>query len=207
MSSPPDPANKLERARRLLFFPLAMFYIAVLVVAAWPRQLGGGGELQLAANYVLSRLGWPAGMNVFSGQGDKPLATVRDCFQIVALTKNKERRVIHDTMVDCRDETYAVSKPPVDNHYRRRLADSLSHLRTAGAHGNLNENPLNALFSIADYVCHLEDEPFEAVIFTGHYQRLELANGERKDEVIVEGAHHCASGRWQPIGTRLEQLQ
>jgi hypothetical protein len=194
-----------ERLKRLILFPLAALYCALLLVAAWPRQLQigqAGGSLQLAATYVFSRLGWPAGLGVFTGQGEHPEATLRNCFRIAAITKSRERHVLYDTMDRCRSGTREVFKDALVGFQDRRLREAFVHLQTPGAHGDRNGYPLNLLFGIADYYCHRDGVDYDHLIFTGRYQEIVLATGAERDELVVEGAHHCADGRWEMIRAR-----
>jgi hypothetical protein len=194
-----------DRLKRLLLFPLAAFYCALLLVAAWPRQLqlgGGGATLQLAATYVMARLGWPAGLGVFTGQGEHPEATLRTCFRVTGITPARDRHVLYDSMGSCRAHEREVFKDPFVGFQDRRLREAFRHLSTRGAHGDRNAYPLNLLFGVADYYCHRDGASYDHVIFTGRYQELILATGALEDELVVEGAHHCADGRFEPIRAR-----
>jgi hypothetical protein len=199
------------RLERTILFPLAAFYCAVLLVAAWPRQLQPGGvaaTLQLAATYVLARLGWPAGIGVFSGQGERPDATLRNCFRITGFSAPASgaggggRHILYDTMSRCREGRRDVFKDVQVGFQDRRLREAFDHLATPGAHGDRNAYPLNLLFGVADHYCHADGRAYDHLLFTGRYQRVTLASGELHDELVVEGAHHCGDGRWEVVGAR-----
>jgi hypothetical protein len=194
-----------ERIKRLILFPLVVFYAAVLVVAAWPRQLMVGRAMevaQLGANFVLAQFAWPAGLTVFSGQDTRTEATVRVCLRLVGVTPGGEGRVLFDTMAACRDRQRGVLKAPLELYLTDAVARALRHLRTPRAHGDRNSYPLNELYAIADWLCHKDGASVARVLVTARYQSKRLASGEDVDVTIDEGVHHCAEGAWEPIGLK-----
>lgn len=207
-SKPKDPAYK-----RLILFPVALFYIAVLGVSSWPEQLAPGGRVmaatQMAANHLLAQAAILPSVNIFTGdtEGDRT-ATVRTCFRILGYTSarpgggNEARgarpAVLFDSMPRCdRNEREAIKDPYRwfhDQHLRR----GIDHLYTPGAELDRNQPPLNILFSILDYHCH-RTGPLSHLVLISRHERLDLDTGEVIERTTAEGSHRCASGRWDVI--------
>jgi hypothetical protein len=200
-----DPAYK-----RLILFPLALFYMALLVAAGWPPQLSPRtrvvGAIQLAANHTLAQLAIMPGVGVFTGDthGERT-ATVRSCFKIVGYTPDRAPVVLFDTMERCRNETRSVFKPHARWFQEQQLRIAISHLYTPGADLDRNRPPLNVLFSICDYYCHRDGEgKYTRLVVTSRHQRLDLDTGERTDVTTLDGVHQCREGRWDVVRKRIE---
>ena len=196
-----DPAYK-----RLFLFPVTLFYVAVLVAAAWPSQLGLAqsralAAVSLAANGVLAMLAVRPAVNVMTGTtGNDRTATVRTCFKLVGYTHKKEPVLLFDSGAQCRERSRSSVKDPYAFFHDDQLRRSIRHLYTPGADLDRNQPPLSALFSLADYHCnHRGKGVFRYIVITGWYQRLHLDTGEDIERVALEGVHQCASGRWDAV--------
>jgi len=155
--------------------------------------------VQRGANHVLWQLGWPAGMEVFSGRGTPEKMSLGQCFRISGYTPTGSRDVLFDTMDRCGDGARAIFKDPVVRYHRKMLGRSLEHLRHEHTHRDRNAYPLSALFAIADYHCHRSGTSYDRLVFTSERHWVDTATHEVEIERVVEGAHDCASGRWRPI--------
>jgi hypothetical protein len=189
---------------RAVYAALLSLYIGVLVAAAWPQLLlpTALSGVQHSANQLLSQLGWPAGMAVFTGRGERDDATLRQCFRISGYTEEQQRHVLYDTMVACSTHERDVLKDAWTIHHSKTLGPALSHLRAKNTHRDRNAHPLNALFAMADHYCHRDGARYERLIFTSRRQTVQLTTGLIVDDLVVEGAHHCEAGLWETIVSR-----
>jgi hypothetical protein len=209
-----DPAKSKDPAyKRLILFPFAMFYIAVLVVSSWPPQLSPGGRvmdaIEAAANHLLAQAAIMPALNVFTVDtaGDRS-ATVRTCFRLLGYAYDGERtaqnprglkrRVLYDTFPRCANDEREVVKNPYRWFHDKHLRRGIDHLYTPGADLDRNQPPLNVLFSILDYHCH-RTGPLAHVTVISHHERIDLDTGELVQRTTTEGTHQCETGRWDVV--------
>ncbi len=203
MSKPPKLKDSVYK--RLILFPVALFYMAVLVLAAWPRQLSPDGRVmqavQMAADHALARLAVLPAVNIFTGRTDGiRTATVRSCFKIVGYAKSHKPEVLYDSLPRCAERNRARTKDPYGWFHDKLLTTAIELLNTPGAKLDRNAPPLNVLFSIADYHCHHRpDAAFEHLVITSWHERWDLDTAVTSDRMTIEGAHRCRDGRWRPI--------
>ena len=199
-------SDRHSRIRRWVFFPLALLYALTLVTGAWPNELNPAGVFNAMiarANWALSQVAVPAGLAVFTGRGYRSRVTLRRCFRISGY-RGQQRTILFDSMDHCREDKRDIFKDPVEAYHRNMLGRAFEHLQLPGSHRDRNTFPLNVLFSIADYYCHRDGAPYDAVLFAGRHQKIEVAGGSPHDQLVVHGLHHCSEGRWEPLGVTKE---
>jgi hypothetical protein len=196
-----DPAYK-----RLVLFPLSLFFMGLLVLSSWPAMLSPRGlaPLQLAANHALAQLAVLPSVGVFTGRTTDRTALVQTCFRIsgyapAAPGTQPDRVVLFDSFEHCRHPGRDISKPLVEQFHNKSLRAALSHLRQPDALLDRNRPPLDALFSLGDYYCHHSPRELSHVVITSRVIRQNLDTHDRTDVTTVEGAHHCREGAWETI--------
>jgi hypothetical protein len=202
----PEPIKPQDSVyKRLILFPLALFYMGTLVISTWPQQLMPTGRVafavQLAATHALAKLAIRPATNIFTGRtGNDRTATLRTCFKIVGYTRERKARVVFDSMRLCAPGPRKTADDPFERFHNQKLRSALAHFYRRGAPLDRNRPPLNVLFSIGDYYCHHltadDGEPFQKLQIKSHHRRLHLDTLEVTDRVTHEGAHQCKDGRW-----------
>lgn len=186
--------------RRLVLFPLLLFYCLLLVVGAWPRLLrptpGQVTDFEWAAVFLLDALGWQSGFELFTGRGLPPTVDEFVCFRIDG-SRAGETKPLFDDLERCEQGDRTVFKNPKVTYQKRQLRRALQHARWPGAHRDLNLYPLNHLLAITDYYCRTH--AVETITITGVYRTLDVKTGERKRTRVREGQRPCDVGTWRVL--------
>ncbi len=195
------PASRGVRILRLMGLPVLVAYVLALVFGSLPAKLlvGPLAHVQLAASLALAQLGWPAGLSVFTGQGDPELGRVQTCVRLVGLGNDGSEATLFDNFADCRDDRRAFLKDPYATYLVRELDRGLVALASGEVEGDLNRYPLSQLFALLDHYCFDRGAEYGAIGVSIRRQALRFSDGAPAPDTRERGLHLCRERAWRVV--------
>jgi hypothetical protein len=174
-------------------------YCALLLASSVPIALVPFKPLvwvQLNSGYLLHLVGVTPGLEVFQGRTAPRAIHRMSCFRITG--EGDTRLVLYDDLERCRRRRVDAIRDPFQTFLVRGLAGPLVDI-DLGARRSLAQAPMQPLFLVTDYYCHVpaaEQARVRAVSIESLYLGLSVDDGST-GEVVMRGRRRCNRPTWE----------
>ncbi|MCH2108951.1 MAG: hypothetical protein MK135_06450 [Polyangiaceae bacterium] len=179
------------------------FYLALLSLAALPKNLIGEGRLStasLVASEMLKQVGIVPGIEVFQGLSAPRVVQTRACFRVTSFHQHEpsKRIVLLDQIKDCQRGLGVIFHDHLHQLMIKTLGAAMLRLNQ-GQLGDIKEPPFSDLIAVTQYYCELAKKKGQAdpVVRVEYLSRGTDLSDKTSGEFTLLGQRSCNSLAWQ----------